>query len=91
MPAAETRGRVALFAGCYANYNEPHVGEDIVRVFEHNGIPVTIAARERCCGMPKLELGDLDAVSRAREVNVPNWPASWTTDGTSSLPCLPAC
>ena len=66
----ETRGKVALFATCYANYNEPDVGEDIVRVFEHNGIPVTLAARERCCGMPKLELGDLDAVAGAMEVNI---------------------
>jgi len=71
VPTPETRGRVVLFAGCYANYNEPQIGEDIVRVFEHNGIPVTIAARERCCGMPKLELGDLDAISWAKDFNLP--------------------
>jgi glycerol-3-phosphate dehydrogenase subunit C len=31
--------------------------------FEHNGIEVAIAEQENCCGMPKLELGDLQAVS----------------------------
>ncbi|MDX1514538.1 MAG: Fe-S oxidoreductase, partial [Gammaproteobacteria bacterium] len=43
-----TRGRVVLFATCYGNYNEPWLGEDLIKVFEHNGIPVSLAARERC-------------------------------------------
>ena len=70
-PAGPTHGKVALFATCYANYNEPHIGEDLVAVFEHNGIPVTIARKEQCCGMPKLELGDLEAVRKAKEANIP--------------------
>ena len=70
-PTAATRGRVALFATCYGNYNEPHVNEDLVAVFRHNGIPVTLAEKERCCGMPKLELGDLEAVARAKDANIP--------------------
>jgi Fe-S oxidoreductase len=70
-PAGRTKGRVVLFATCYGNYNEPDVGSDLVAVFEHNGIPVTIANRERCCGMPKLELGDLEAVEVAKNANIP--------------------
>jgi Fe-S oxidoreductase len=58
----QTRGKVALFATCYMNRNEPGPGEDLAAVFAHNGIPVTLAEKERCCGMPKLELGDLDSV-----------------------------
>jgi Fe-S oxidoreductase len=70
-PTDRTTGRVALFGTCYGNYNEPDIGQDLVTVFEHNGIPVTLAEKTRCCGMPKLELGDLDAVAAAKEVNVP--------------------
>ncbi len=70
-PAGPTRGKVALFATCYGNRNEPVVGEDLVAVFEHNGIPVTLAEKEQCCGMPKLELGDLEAVAKAKEANIP--------------------
>jgi glycerol-3-phosphate dehydrogenase subunit C len=70
-PAGRTRGKVALFATCYMNRNEPGPGEDLAAVFEHNGIPVTLAEKERCCGMPKLELGDLDAVAAAKEANIP--------------------
>ena len=70
-PAGRTRGKVALFATCYMNRNEPGPGEDLVAVFEHNGIAVTLAEKERCCGMPKLELGDLQAVKVAKTVNIP--------------------
>jgi Fe-S oxidoreductase len=69
--AGETKGKVALFATCYMNRNEPGPGEDLAAVFNHNGIPVTLAEKERCCGMPKLELGDLESVREAKEVNIP--------------------
>ncbi|AHE97353.1 heterodisulfide reductase-related iron-sulfur binding cluster [Thioalkalivibrio paradoxus] len=75
VPAPEavngTTGRVALFATCYGNYNEPHIVEDLVKVFNHNGIEVTLLDKEQCCGMPKLELGDLEAVAAAKDFNVP--------------------
>ena len=69
-PAGPTTGKVALFATCYGNYNEPGIGQDLVAVFVHNGIPVTLADKEMCCGMPKLELGDLEAVKAACDVNI---------------------
>ena len=69
--SSKTQGKVALFSTCYANYSAPALGEDLVQVLEHNGIPVTVAAKEQCCGMPKLELGDLEAVARAKHANIP--------------------
>ncbi|WP_018175388.1 MULTISPECIES: heterodisulfide reductase-related iron-sulfur binding cluster [unclassified Thioalkalivibrio] len=70
-PAGATQGKVALYATCYGNYNEPHLVEDLVKVFEHNGIEVTLVEKEQCCGMPKLELGDLKAVESAKDANIP--------------------
>jgi Fe-S oxidoreductase len=70
-PAGETKGKVALFATCYGNRNEPGLNEDLVAIYEHNGIPVTIAAQEKCCGMPKLELGDLESIEKLKEENIP--------------------
>jgi glycerol-3-phosphate dehydrogenase subunit C len=67
----ETTGRVALFTTCYGNRNDPRINEDLVAVFEHNDIAVTLLAQERCCGMPRLELGDLEAVERLKEHNIP--------------------
>lgn len=70
-PTPETRGQVALFLSCYGNRNEPELDEDLVAVFEHNAIPVRLLARERCCGMPRLELGDLESVARLKAQNIP--------------------
>jgi glycerol-3-phosphate dehydrogenase subunit C len=66
-----TRGKVTLFATCYGNRNEPEIGLDLASVFEHNGIEVALAEREYCCGMPKLELGDLQAVADLKSKNLP--------------------
>ena len=66
-----TRGKVALFTTCYGNYNEPHIAEDLVKVFEHNNIAMRLVGQEQCCGMPKLELGDFASVAKAKEANIP--------------------
>ncbi len=85
-----TKGKVALFATCYGNYNEPHIGEDLVAVFEHNGIPVTLAEKEQCCGMPKLELGDLDSVETAKNANIPVL-ARLVDEGWDIVAPVPSC
>ena len=71
VPVGRTKGQVALFVTCYGNRNEPHIIEDMAKVFEHNQIPLVTVDKEQCCGMPKLELGDLEAVAKAKEVNIP--------------------
>jgi glycerol-3-phosphate dehydrogenase subunit C len=68
---AETSGRVVLFTTCYGNRNEPDLAIDLAAVYAHNGLEVRLAERERCCGMPKLELGDLESVARLKEQNIP--------------------
>jgi Fe-S oxidoreductase len=90
VPAGRTRGKVALFATCYMNRNEPDPGEDLVAVFEHNGIPVTLAEKERCCGMPKMELGHLEAVAEAKEANIPVL-AKLVDEGWDLTALVPSC
>ncbi len=89
-PAGRTQGKVALFATCYMNRNEPGIGEDFAAVFAHNGIAVTLAEQERCCGMPKLELGDLDAVIANKEVNIPQL-AKLVDAGWDLTALMPSC
>jgi Fe-S oxidoreductase len=89
-PAGPTSGKVALFATCYGNRNDPGSGEDLVAVFRHNGIPVTIAEQEKCCGMPKLELGDLEAVARSKDVNIPAL-ARLVDQGWDIVAPVPSC
>ena len=89
-PAGPTSGKVAMFATCYGNRNEPVIGEDLVAVFEHNGIPVTLAPKEQCCGMPKLELGDLESVEKAKLANIPVL-AKLVDEGWDIVAPVPSC
>ncbi len=85
-----TRGKVVLYTTCYGNRNHPAIDTDLVAVFEHNGIPVSLAEKEVCCGMPKLELGDLDAVARAKDINIPIL-AAMVDDGWDIVTPIPSC
>ena len=86
----ETTGKVALYATCYGNYNSPELGEDFYRVFQHNNIHIELVPKEQCCGMPKLELGDLDAVARAKEANIPVL-AKLVDEGFDLIAPVPSC
>ncbi|ODV06335.1 MAG: Fe-S oxidoreductase [Rubrivivax sp. SCN 70-15] len=85
-----TPGKVAIFSTCYVNYNEPGIGEDLLKVLDHNEIPYVIVEKERCCGMPKLELGDLPAVEQAKEANIPVL-ARYAKEGWAILSAVPSC
>jgi glycerol-3-phosphate dehydrogenase subunit C len=85
-----TPGKVAIFATCYVNYNEPGIGEDLIKVLQHNGIPYEIVEKEACCGMPKLELGDLEAVERQKQANIPVL-AKYAREGYAILSAIPSC
>ncbi len=85
-----TPGKVVVYATCYVNYNEPGIGHDLLKVLAHNEVPYVLAEREACCGMPKLELGDLDSVEKLKERNVPAL-AKLARDGYAILAPIPSC
>jgi Fe-S oxidoreductase len=86
----ETTGKVALFVTCYGNRNEPDLGGDLTAIFEHNGIEVSLAKLERCCGMPKLELGDLKAIEELKNANIPAL-AAMVDRGYDIVTPIPSC
>ena len=88
--AGSTRGKVALFATCYCNVNTPDIGQDLIKVFEHNGIPVRLTEKEECCGMPKLEQGDLDTVDKYRQTNIPEL-VRLIDEGWDIVAAIPSC
>jgi Fe-S oxidoreductase len=85
-----TPGKVAIFATCYVNYNEPGIGLDLIRVLDHNAIPHVRVEKEACCGMPKLELGDLDGVAELKAANIPKL-AALARAGYAILAPIPSC
>ena len=88
--AGGTKGRVLVFATCYGNRNQPGLVEDLNDVFEHNGIPTALAEKERCCGMPKLELGDLETVERYKNDNIEELH-KWVEGGWDIIAPIPSC
>ncbi len=85
-----TPGKVAVYATCYANYNEPGMAHDLLAILEHNEIPYVLVEKEACCGMPKLELGDLDGVDSLKEQNIPVL-ARYAREGYALLAPVPSC
>ena len=85
-----TPGKVAIYATCYINYNEPDIGHDLAKILDHNEIPFRLVDKEACCGMPKLELGDLQAVARLKEINIPQL-ATLAREGYAILAAIPSC
>jgi len=86
----KTKGKVALFATCFMNRNEPGPGEDFFKVFEHNNILVKLTDKEVCCSIPKLELGNLKAVEEAKNTNIPIL-AKLVDEGWDLTSLIPSC
>lgn len=68
--AAPAYGRkVAIFATCFVNYNNPDAGVAARKVLAHNGVE-TQPAYPGCCGMPHLESGNIEKVAeQARKIS----------------------
>lgn len=85
-----SNSKVVLFTTCYHNYIEPQVAEDLVAVFDHNNITVSLLEKEQCCGMPKLELGDLEGVEKLKQANIPLL-IKWIDQGYDIVGPVPSC
>lgn len=87
---ARSKGKVAIYSTCYVNWNEPGIGHDLIQVLAHNEIPYVVVQKQACCGMPKLELGDLDSVAKLAKENLPRL-AQLAREGYAILTPIPSC
>ncbi len=62
---AHARARSRSSRPATSTTTSPGIGHDLLAVLAHNEIPYEIVEKESCCGMPKLELGDLEGVAEA--------------------------
>jgi len=87
---APAHGRKAvLYATCFVNYNNPGIGEAAQAVLARNGVETEVVY-PRCCGMPKLEHGDLEAVAEnAKAVAAEMKP--WIEKGYDIIALVPSC
>lgn len=62
----------------------------MIAILDHNAIPYVIVDKEACCGMPKLEIGDLPSVERLKNLNVPTL-VSLAREGYAIVTAVPSC
>jgi glycerol-3-phosphate dehydrogenase subunit C len=87
---APASGRKAVvYATCFVNYNDPQMGTDALEVLARNGVETEVL-HPACCGMPKLEHGDIEGVAKAaREVAAVFKP--WIEKGYDVVALTPSC
>ncbi len=85
-----TTGKVAIYVTCYGEHNEPAVVEDLIKVLNHNGVQTKVLSDAKCCGMPKLELGDLNSVEKLKDANIPGFVQA-IEDGFDIIAPIPSC
>ena len=69
---AKKQGSVALFPTCLVEYQQPGIGQDLVKVYERNGVECSLVEGAGCCGAPYLHSGDMDTFTKvaAKQVKV---------------------
>jgi glycerol-3-phosphate dehydrogenase subunit C len=88
--AGPTSGKVAIFITCYGDHNHPKMVDDLITVLRHNNVAVKLLSKESCCGMPKLELGDLNTVEKYKNANIPVLIEA-VDDGWDLIAPIPSC
>ncbi len=81
--------KVAIYATCYGNFNDSGPGDALMKVLAHQGVDVRIEY-PGCCGMPKLENGNLEAVADSA-VEVATHFAPLIADGYEVVPLTTSC
>ena len=87
---SESSYKVAIFATCYGDNNAPEIVNDLAAVLRHNKVNVTLLHKTQCCGMPKLELGDIQtAIAYAEKNKQPLLEA--VNQGYKLMAPIPSC
>lgn len=86
----KTTGKVAIFVTCYGDNTDHQSVADLVAVLEHNNIEVKLLQDAKCCGMPKLELGDMKKVASLKDANLPVFQQA-ISDGYDIIAPIPSC
>ena len=68
---ADPQATVAVFPTCFVEYNFPAIGQDLVKVYEHNRIACHLPEGVGCCGAPWLHGGDFPAFIAQAKKNLP--------------------
>lgn len=89
-PGRKPRGKVAIYVTCYGDAFDSSSVEALSQVLVHNGIDVRLLKDAHCCGMPKFELGDIEAVIARYRQNAPIFQNA-VHEGYDLMSVVPSC
>jgi len=81
--------KAVIYATCFVNYNNPGIGKAVHDILTRNGVALK-TEHPHCCGMPKLEQGDLAAVAEAAE-KVSKAFVPYIDEGYDIIALVPSC
>ncbi|MEX1147661.1 MAG: heterodisulfide reductase-related iron-sulfur binding cluster, partial [Sphingomonadales bacterium] len=88
---APAAGRKAvLYATCFTNFNNPDIGMKARNVLALNGVETTVM-HPGCCGMPKLENGDIEAVAEQARTLAATFRPLIEDEGYDIIALIPSC
>ena len=62
--------KVSYFHGCYANYNNPKLAKDFVKIMNAIGYGVNLLEKEKCCGVALISNGFKEKATKQAELNL---------------------
>ena len=83
------QGAVTVVPTCLVEYQQPRIGHDLVKVYEHNGVECGMSAAG-CCGAPFLHDGDVERFRKVATKNIAALAAEVRT-GTDIVVPQPTC
>ena len=66
----EAQSRIALYAGCVADYAYPQLGEAVVKVLGESGVEPYYPPGQSCCGAPAYFAGDVETTISMAKANI---------------------
>jgi FAD/FMN-containing dehydrogenase/Fe-S oxidoreductase len=61
---------VVYFVDGYANYHDPQLGQALLAIWRHNGVPVHVPREQTASGMAMISAGDLEAARELAQRNL---------------------
>ena len=62
--------KITYFHGCYANYNNPKLAKDLVKIMNAIGYGVDLLEREKCCGVALISNGFKEQALKQAQINL---------------------
>lgn len=66
----EYQTKVAYYHGCYVNYNNPALGEDLIKIMNAIGVGVLPLSQQKCCGVAKIANKLIDRAVHDAKINL---------------------